>query len=133
MAGWSARPDKRLLDPRRVRRIRDGFSWIDRRFIRDGWAERLSREAVLLYLFLVAVADKDGLSFWGDVRVAGTLKVPIDEIDRAREELVRAGLVAYERPLYQVLDLRPAPAAPREGAATSVGEILRQLAARGGR
>jgi hypothetical protein len=123
-------PEKRLLDKGRVRRIKDGFSWIDRRFIRDGWAERLSREAVLVYLFLVAVADKDGLSFWGDVRVAGTLKLPLDLLARVREELVREGLVAYERPLYQVLDLTPAPAPPREGVATSVADILRQLAAR---
>lgn len=126
-------PEKRVLDTRRVRRIKDGFSWIDRRFVRDGWAERLSREAVLVYLFLVAVADKDGLSFWGDVRVAGTLKVPLDELARARDELVREGLVAYERPLYQVLDLTPAAAPPRDGTATAVGEILRQIAGRGGR
>ena len=130
-----ARPglvEKHVLDPARVRRIRDGFSWIDRRFVRDGWAERLSREAVLVYLFLVSVADKDGLSYWGDARVAGTLKLPLAELARAREELVGQGLLAYERPLYQVLDLTPAPAPPREGTATSVGDVLRQLAARGG-
>lgn len=129
----SALPEKRLLDRHRVRRIQDGFSWIDRRFVRDGWAERLSREAVLVYLFLVAVADKDGLSFWGDLRVAGTLKLPPDALSAARDELVRAGLVAWERPLYQVLDLTPRAAAPREGTATSLSEILRELAARGGR
>lgn len=123
-------PEKRLLDARRVRRIQDGFSWIDRRFVRDGWAERLSREAVLVYLFLVAVADKDGLSFWGDVRVAGTLKLPIDLLARARDELVREGLLAYERPLYQVLDLTPRPPAPRDGTATAVREILRQITGR---
>ena len=123
-------PEKRLLDPARVRRIRDGFSWIDRRFVGDGWPERLSREEVLLYLFLVAVSDKDGLSYWGDARLGGTLKLPTAEIARGREGLVRAGLVLYERPLYQVLDLTPAKAEPREGAATSLGDILRQLASR---
>jgi hypothetical protein len=125
----SGLPEKRLLDPTRVRRIRDGFSWIDRRFIRDGWTERLSREAILLYLFLVAVADKDGLSFWGDPRVEGLLKIPREGLARARDELVHLGLVAYERPLYQVLDLAPRPAPPRGGPAHSLGEILRQLAA----
>lgn len=123
-------PEKRLLDPERVRRIRDGFSWIDRRFVKDGWPERLSREEVLVYLFLVAVADKDGLSYWGDARICGTLKLPCVELVRARDGLERHGLVAYERPLYQVLDLTPATAAPREGTATSLGDILRQLAAR---
>jgi hypothetical protein len=123
-------PEKRLLDPARLRVIRDGFSWIDRRFVKDGWAERLSREEVLVYLFLVAVADKDGLSYWGDARICGTLKLPPADLARARDGLVRHGLLAYERPLYQVLDLTPAPAPLREGVATSVGEILRQIAAR---
>ena len=123
-------PEKRLLDPARVRVIRDGFSWIDRRFVADGWPERLSREEVLLYFFLVAVADKDGLSYWGDPRLAGSLKLPAAEIARARDGLVHHGLVAYERPLYQVLDLTPQRTAPREGTATSLGDILRQLASR---
>lgn len=126
-------PEKRLLDASRVRRIQDGFSWIDRRFVRDGWAERLSREAVLLYLFLVAVADRDGLSFWGDARVTGMLKLPRDGLVRARDELVHVGLVAYEHPLYQVLDLAPRPSVPRGGSARSLGEILRQLGADGER
>lgn len=123
-------PEKRLLAPERVRRIRDGFSWIDRRFVKDGWPERLSREEVLLYFFLVAVADKDGLSYWGDPRLAGSLKLPAGEIARARDGLVHHGLVAYERPLYQVLELSAAKAEPRECAATSLGDILRQLASR---
>ena len=85
---------------------------------------------MLLYLFLVAVADKDGLSFWGDARVAGTLKLPLGELARARDELLRAGLVLHERPLYQVLDLAPTASAPRDGTTTSVADILRQLASR---
>lgn len=126
-------PEKRLLDPARVRRIRDGFSWIDRRFVRDGWPERLSREEVLVYLFLVAVADKDGLSYWGDARVCGTLKLPLVELVRARDGLVRHGLVLFERPLYQVLELSAAKAEPREGTATSLAEILAKLASPPGR
>jgi hypothetical protein len=121
-------PEKRPLCPERVRRIRDGFSWVDRRFVRDGWMERLSREEILLYLFLVAVADREGLSYWGDPRVAAMLKLPREEVERAREGLVRQGLLAYERPLYQVLDLTPAPPAPRGGAPVSMGEILRRMA-----
>ncbi|MBP7937648.1 MAG: hypothetical protein KA354_23650 [Phycisphaerae bacterium] len=55
---------------------------------------------------------------------------------RAREELIRARLIAYERPLYQVLSLDKfatanlaggGPAGPRGGAPQSLGEILRQM------
>ena len=62
---------KRILVPGRMRRRpTDGWSWIDRRFVRD-FAPRLSHEAIVLYYFLAAVADKDGLSFYHDATIAG--------------------------------------------------------------
>ena len=89
----------------RVRRPpREGFSWVDRRFVRDH-ASALSREAVLLYFFLAAVSDKDGLSFWGDVKTGGRLKLETEAIALAREELVRRDLIAHAAPLTQVLSL----------------------------
>ena len=49
---------KELLVPDRVRRPpREGWSWIDRRFLREH-AARLSHEAITLYLFLAAVSDQ---------------------------------------------------------------------------
>lgn len=49
--------EKRLLVPDRVRRPpREGFSWVDRRFLHE-YAARLSGDAVFLYLFLAAVSD----------------------------------------------------------------------------
>jgi hypothetical protein len=99
------RVQKRVLDPHRVRQIRDGFSWIDRRFVRDGWLERLVKDAFALYFFLVAVADKDGLSFYSDTRIMGRLQLDTDSFARARGRLLELGLIAWERPLYQVLEL----------------------------
>ena len=53
---------KQVLMADRVRRPpRSGWSWIDRRFVRE-FAPRLSRDAILLYFFLAAVSDRDGLS-----------------------------------------------------------------------
>jgi hypothetical protein len=93
------------LVPGRVRRPpSEGFSWVDRRFVRDH-ASALSREAILLYFFLAAVSDKDGLSYWGDVKTGGRLKLETEAIVRAREELVRRNLIAHATPLTQVLSL----------------------------
>jgi hypothetical protein len=98
------------LAPGRVRRPPgDGFSWVDRRFVRD-FAAALSREAILLYFFLAAVSDKDGLSFWGDVKTGGRLKLDIGSIVQAREELVRRDLIAHVAPITQVLSLPPSAA-----------------------
>ncbi|MGO9260040.1 MAG: hypothetical protein ACLQU1_27560 [Bryobacteraceae bacterium] len=119
---------KHILVPDRVRRPpADGWSWIDRRFLREH-APRLSHEAIFLYFFLAAVSDKDGLSFYGDATIALRLRMAEAVVVRARDELVTADLVAYRAPLAQVLSLPPTTIQRRGGGLASFGEILRTLA-----
>lgn len=107
------RIEKRVLAPEHLRRIRgEGFSWIDRGFVREGWVERLTLAETALYFFLVAVADKDGVSFYSDGRIATSIKLAGEELARARDRLLELGLVAWDAPLYQVLEL---PASVRAG------------------
>jgi hypothetical protein len=124
---------KQVLVPGRVRRPPpDGWSWIDRRFLREH-AARLSHEAIVLYFFLAAVSDKDGLSFYGDASIALRLRMGEAGVVAARDELVAADLVAYRAPLAQVLSL-PAARLQRGhraavgGGLATFGEILRSLA-----
>ncbi len=100
---------KRVLNPERVRKIDGSFSWIDHRFITGGFLRDLSTLEILLYLFLVAVSDRNGLSFYYDDRIASLLKIDLVALGQAREGLVLRSLVAYEPPLYQVLSLPPHP------------------------
>lgn len=119
---------KQILVPGRVRRPPvDGWSWIDRRFLREH-APRLSHEAIFLYFFLAAVSDKHGLSFYGDATIALRLRLAEAAVVRARDELVAADLVAYRAPLTQVLSLPAATIQRRDGGLASFGEILRSLA-----
>jgi len=119
---------KQILVPGRVRRPPpDGWSWIDRRFLREH-APRLSHEAIVLYFFLAAVSDKDGLSFYGDVSIAVRLRMEETTVVMARDELVAADLVAYRAPLAQVLSLPAATIQRRGGGLAQFGEILRALA-----
>jgi hypothetical protein len=132
---------KRVLCPRRLRRVPPGFSWIDHRLVRDKHIGRCSAQALALYLFLVAVCDGEGLSYYSDQTITGLL--PLDEaaLARARQELISADLIAYQRPLYQVLSL-PAPitttgssspsapsvpSAPKSEQPQSIGQILKDL------
>jgi hypothetical protein len=104
---------KRVLVANRVRRPpAEGFSWIDRRFLRD-YAERLTGDAVVLYFFLAAVSDKHGLSFYSDASMAARLRMREESVVAAREELVVHDLVAHQPPLTQVLSLPPARVARR--------------------
>jgi hypothetical protein len=97
--------EKKLLVPDRVRRPpKEGFSWIDRRFLREH-AARLSGDAVLLYFFLAAVSDQHGLSFYSDSTIAVRLRMREQAVVEAREELMTHDLVAYRSPLTQVLAL----------------------------
>lgn len=118
---------KQILVPDRVRRPpSEGWSWIDRRFVREH-APRLSHEAILLYFFLAAVSDKDGLSFYSEATTAVRLRMSEQAVVHAREELVREDLVAYRSPLTQVLSLSRARTQRRHGGLVQFGEIFRTL------
>lgn len=124
--------EKRPIEPRRVRRMGpSGFGWVDRRFLREH-AARLTRDEMLVYFFLVCVADGEGLSYWGEARAAAVVKLAPADFTAARAGLVAAGLVAWRSPLYQVLELPPAGRSAESsggpGGAATIGEILRELA-----
>ena len=120
----TSRIQKRLLLPNRVRRPPDeGFSWVDRRFLQD-YAARLSRDAILLYFFFTAVSDQQGLSFYSDATIAVRLRLPEKAVSDARAELVTHDLIAWQRPLTQVLSLQQ-PVLHRRGSLQSLGDLFR--------
>lgn len=97
--------EKRVLLPDRVRRPpSEGFSWLDRRFLRE-FAVRLTGDAIFLYFFLAAVSDKQGLSFYSDSTLAVRLRMGEEDVVAAREDLLTHDLIAFRPPLTQVLSL----------------------------
>jgi hypothetical protein len=104
---------KTLLIPSRRRRVPPRFSWIDQRLVRERRITRCTSEGLALYLFLVTVADAEGLSFYGDGAIAALLGWSEAQVRAARAGLVRADLIAFQAPLYQVLSLDgPPPTVP---------------------
>jgi hypothetical protein len=120
---------KHILVPQRLRRPpATGWSWVDRRFLREH-GDHLSHEAMLLYLFLAAVADRHGLSFYSDNTLTSRLRLTQPVLEQAREELLCRDLIAHQLPMVQVLSL-PEPGVsrrpqPGQGLFT-LGDILRQ-------
>lgn len=93
------------------------FSWVDQRLVRDRHLDRLDAVAAALYLFLITVADAQGLSWYGDISTARRLSIDEARLRRARGDLIHAGLLAYARGLYQVLALdHPCPPPPTHDA-----------------
>jgi hypothetical protein len=130
---------KRILRPDRLRQIPASFSWVDHRLVREQCLEGKAPAAWALYLFLVTVADAHGLSYYSDAAISRHLCLDASQLATARQQLVSAQLVAYQKPLYQVLAL-PEPASKgalptdsRSGQVQSVADILRQALAGGPR
>ena len=126
--------EKRILVAQRLRRPpATGWSWVDRRFLREH-GDYLSREAVLLYFFLAAVADRHGLSFYSDATLTCRLRLTQPVLEQARQELLDRDLIAHQLPLVQVLSL-PTPRVsrrPEPGQGLMVlGDLLRQVGATG--
>ncbi len=87
-------------------------SWVDQRLVRERSIDQLSHEACALYVFLVTVADAQGLSYDADDSLGQRLSLSESLLGQARQALIRQGLVAYRRPLYQVLALGVPERAP---------------------
>lgn len=124
--------EKRILVADRLRRPPvTGWSWVDRRFLREQ-GDYLSRDAILLYLFLAAVADRHGLSFYSDYTLASRLRLSPSALEKAREELLDRDLIAHQLPLVQVLSL-PSPGIrrrPEPGQGLMLlGDVFRQATA----
>jgi hypothetical protein len=96
-----------------LRRVPRQFSWVDQRLVRERYIDRLSHEACALYLFLVTVADAQGLSYYAERTLSERLSMSLTQLHQARQALITQRLLAYRRPLYQVLAVEtPPPAAP---------------------
>ena len=108
-----------MLRPERLRQVPEQFSWVDQALVRCGFIDRCDARAAALYLFLLTVADAQGLSYYGSTTLAKRLHLSMEELGAARAQLIAIDLIAYQTPLYQVLSLTKGAArrAPRTGAA----------------
>lgn len=61
--------DKMIPRPERLRRAPSGFGWVDHRFVRHGYSARLGSGSLALYLFMVTVANEDGLSWYSSEKL----------------------------------------------------------------
>ncbi|MBW2219681.1 MAG: hypothetical protein JRF40_09370 [Deltaproteobacteria bacterium] len=112
--------------PQRVRKVPKSFSWIDHRLISDKHIDLCSHASAALYLFLLCVGDDKGLSYYGDQSIMDKLSMDQQTLNKARSGLVKNSLIAWQKPIYQVLCLEPTHKNRCAGSAMSLGDILKK-------
>jgi hypothetical protein len=127
---------KRVLCAERLRKVPPQFSWVDQRLVRQRYLQGCEHPALALYLVLVTVADAEGLSYYSDESLERMLRLDHPGLSAARAQLCQRGLVAYQKPLYQVLSLEessPHLSPPqRAGQSLSLKDVLHHLVEKGG-
>lgn len=101
--------EKQPLCPDRQRHITGSFAFIEHRFLRDGFWSSLSQPECVLYVFLVLVADRHGLSYYGYDKMCTLLRFTLDDYLVARNGLIEKDLIAFDGHLFQVLSLPDQP------------------------
>jgi hypothetical protein len=85
--------------------VPEQFGWIDHRLVRDKHIRRCDYTAWALYLFLVIVGDQQGLSYYSDRSIQKFLSMDQETLRYAKRNLLQAGFIAFDVPIYQVLAL----------------------------
>ena len=113
----------------RIRKVPKQFSWLDHRLVHDHYIDRCTHPQAALYLFLVTVADAQGLSYYSDRAISQRLNMDPLMLQKARTGLIRIGLIAYHKPLYQVLALEenPSKISTHPAQLQSLAQIFKQI------
>lgn len=99
------------LVPERTCKISGGFSFIQHRFLLDGFLESLTMAELSLYFFLVIAGDRNGVSWYGYDRICSMLRMDLDMYLDARNGLIDKDFVAFDGHRFQVLSLPEKPVA----------------------
>ena len=85
-----------LPQPQNIRNIKGSFAWIDHRLVRNGFVETMTHPDMVLYLFLVLVADKNGVSFYRKEKICEAVSLDFSQFEIAKDRLVSMNLIAFE-------------------------------------
>lgn len=144
-----SKPNVRIPQPDRIRRIAGSFAWIDHRLLRNGYLAVMTHRDQSLYLFLALAADRHGVSFYRKEKICDLLGLDFAEFEIARDRLINLRLIAFApysaltvNGFFQVLPIdgpapdpltltpaiTPAMASPPTQAPPSIADMAAQLA-----
>ena len=86
---------------KKIRNIKGSFAWIDHRLMRNGFLQIMTHDDMVLYLFLILVADKNGVSFYRKEKICEAVSLDFSRFEIAKDCLINMKLIAFEG--YSVL------------------------------
>ncbi len=89
---------KRPISCAKLRKVPKPFSRVDRRLVRERYIEQLSHQDCALYLFLLSVADAQGLNSYSDLSICRRLSISQSALHKTQQELTQLDRVAYDTP-----------------------------------
>ena len=111
-------------------------TYIPHRFLTGGFLASLDQKEILLYLFLVLVSDRHGLSYYSYDMICSLIRLTLDEYIEARDGLLKKDLIGFDGKVFQVLELPATPSfsAPLSGEDPAVvARMIRQSLAEASR
>lgn len=101
--------NRSLLCPERIRKMNGSFAAIEHRFLRDGFLSTLHHFELILYIFLILVSDRNGVSWYSYDNICTLLRITLEEYIAARNGLIDKDLIAFDGHRFQVLSLPDKP------------------------
>jgi hypothetical protein len=90
-----------MPQPKKIRKINGSFAWIDHRLMRNGYLQVMTHDDMVLYLFLILVADCNGVSFYRKEKICDAVSLDFSPFEIAKDRLINMKLIAFEG--YSVL------------------------------
>jgi len=90
-----------IPQPKNIRNIKGSFAWIDHRLIRNGLLKVMIHDDMVLYLFLILAADRNGVSFYRKEKICEAVSLDFSQFEIAKDRLINMKLIAFEG--YSVL------------------------------
>jgi hypothetical protein len=85
-----------MPQPQKIRKIQGSFAWIDHRLARNGYLQVMTHDDMVLYLFLILAADRNGVSFYRKEKICDALNLDFRQFEVARDHLINLKLIAFE-------------------------------------
>jgi len=102
----------------RIRKINGSFAYIEHRFLKDGFFENLNFHERTLYLFLVLVSNRNGISWYSYDRICALTGLTLGQYIEARNSLISRDLIDFNGREFQVLSLPEKPIIKKENPGT---------------